>query len=74
MKISYSDFQLLTQYMERHAKGQTMTLHFQQNSHLEIKISNSSQEPVVITIYPEQDNNATSMAKISVTRRLGDEI
>lgn len=74
MKISYLDFELLAKYMERHAKGQDMSLSFQQNNHLEVKISNTKEEPVTISIYPQEDGKASSFPKISVTRRLGDEI
>jgi hypothetical protein len=73
-KMSYSDFELLAKYLERQAKGKDITLNYQQNQFLEVRVSNLLEEPVVITLYPQEDGKATSFPKISVTRRLGDEI
>lgn len=74
MKISHSDFALLAEYVEKHAKGQTLTFNLQSNRFLEVKCSNLKQEEVTISIYDAEDSNGTSFAKISVTRNLGDAV
>lgn len=72
-KMSADNFQLLVSYVEKKAKGATMT--FQEGMHgtMEIKLSNTLDEPVIITLYEENDKG-TNFPKISVSRRLGDEI
>lgn len=73
-KMSYSDFELLAKYLGKEAKGKDITLSYQHNQFLEVRVSNNLEEPVVVTMYPQEDGKATSFPKISVTRRLGDEI
>lgn len=73
-KLSYSDLELMMKYLERQAKGKDLTLIYQQNQFLEVKTSNNLEEPVNIILFPQGENGASSFPKISVTRRLGDEI
>jgi hypothetical protein len=72
-KIGAGDFQMLVKYVDKNAKGADLTFSYHQNGYIEIKLNNTLQEQVVITLYEEKDTG-TSFPKIAVTRRLGDEI
>lgn len=73
-RLSYSNFKLLNDYLDKKAKGCDMTLS-EINNTLEIKFFNIFDEQCVITLFEEvKDGTGTSFPKIAVTRRLGDEI
>lgn len=72
-KLSYSNFELLNKYIEKKAKGADLTLSVTHQGQLEVKLSNTAQEQVIITLFEDREGGA-SLPKIAVTRRLGDEI
>ena len=72
-KIGASDFQMLVKCVEKHAKGADITFNYNNNGYIEVKLTNTLQELVAITLYEEKDTG-TSFPKIAVTRRLSDEV
>lgn len=72
-KLGASNFELLSKYIEKKAKGANLKLDFTTPGQVRIQLSNSLNEDVQITLFEESDTG-TSFPKIAVTRRLGDEI
>jgi hypothetical protein len=55
MKIDYEDFLLLSKYIEKHCKGNAISIEITPNKHFEVTTTNLSQEKVTVTIYNSTD-------------------
>lgn len=73
MKLSYANFKMLAEYMEKKATGSDMAFNLTPNGCIEVRVTNLQMDQAVITLYPENETG-TTFPKIAVTRRLGDEI
>lgn len=69
-KCSFSDFKELAQFMEKKANGSSLSIELNLEGHMIVRTSDSANDQVTITIFPEDVNYHPRITK---TYRLTEE-